>query len=275
MVAKIVAHGRDRAEAVRKLARALERTALLGTPTNQSFLIDCLRHPTFRSGGAHTGFIDENLPRPSAPPMPPELLAAVLAGVCTDPARAAMLNEPPTILSLVAGDRTIEARVRRVGPAVEATLPGEGGPRTIVVEHLRVDDEEGPLRAIACEIEGRSFVVRLADTGEALLATAGGRSWTLTRPNPLGRRARMSDGTIIAPLSGRVLSVAAELGATVRAGDVLIVIEAMKMEHRLCAGADGLVAAIDVKVGDQTRVGQPLARVAVASNGAKAETARD
>ncbi|MDR3468594.1 MAG: acetyl-CoA carboxylase biotin carboxylase subunit [Xanthobacteraceae bacterium] len=270
MIAKIVAHGRDRNEAVRKLAGALERTILLGTPCNQSFLLDCVRHPEFRSGATHTGFIAEHFPRPAARPMPPEFIAAVLVAVSETSSRHGLRDQAPASVTVMAAGETIAGKVRRVGACAEVMFTAGGSSRTVVVEHLRIVDEAPPVRSVVCEVEGRTVAIGFVDTGEAILVAAAGRNWTLARPNPLARRARISNGAIVAPLSGRVVGVAAELGAEARAGDVLVVIEAMKMEHRLCAGVDGIIAAIDVKVGDQTRVGQVLARVAVAADGAAA-----
>ena len=268
MVAKIVAHGNDRNEAIRKLVGALERTVLLGTPCNQSFLLDCLRHQEFRSGAAHTGFIEQHFPSPAAQPMPPELMAAALAAVYTAPSQNALLNQTPTSLSVMEDGKKVDAKIRCVGPAVDVTLAADDRISTFSVEHLRVSDDVPPMRSILCEIDRRSFKVGIVDTSEVIFATSAGRTWTLSKPDPLARRARASNGAIVAPLSGRVVSVAAQFGREVRSGDVLIVIEAMKMEHRLCAGADGKIEAIDVKVGDQTRVGQVLARIAIATGDA-------
>ena len=152
------------------------------------------------------------------------------------------------------------------------TLARDSDVRTIAVKHLHVGEEDPPQRVVRCEIDGRSYRVGIVDTCETTFATAAGRSWNLVRPNPLARRARASNGAVVAPLSGRVVSVTAQLGAQVRAGEVLIVIEAMKMEHRLCAGADGRIEQIEVRVGDQTRVGQILARVVTASEASAGES---
>jgi len=265
MVAKIVAHGDNRAEAIRKLAGALERTVLLGTPCNQSFLIDCLRHPEFRSSGTHTGFIAEHFAHPSVLPISPETLAAVLAGAYAPSSRSGLLGQTSTNVSVAIGEKSVDARIRQDGSAVMVTLMQDRDVRAVAVRHLHVSEEDPPQRVIRCEISGRLHRVGIVDAGETIFASAVGRSWNLIRPNPLARRARASNGAVVAPLSGRVVSVTAQLGAQVRTGEVLVVIEAMKMEHRLCAGADGTIEEIDVKVGDQTRVGQVLARVAAAS----------
>ena len=270
MVAKIVAHGDSRSEAIRKLAGALERTVLVGTSCNQSFLLDCLRHPEFRSSGTHTGFIAEHFARPAVQPMSPETLAAALAGAYAGQSRHGLLSQASSSVSVTIGDQAVDARISHDGSAVVVTLALDGDLRTVSVRHLHVSEEIPPQRVIVCEIDGRIRRVGIVETGEAIFATAAGRSWTLVRPNPLARRARVSNGVVVAPLSGRVVSVSARSGARVQAGEVLVVIEAMKMEHRLCAGADGTIEEIDVKVGDQTRVGQVLARVAAAASGASA-----
>jgi geranyl-CoA carboxylase alpha subunit len=261
MIAKFVAHGPTRDEAIRKLARALESAVLLGTPTNQAFLIDCLRDPAFRAGAAHTGFIVERFPAPSAAPLPPETLAAILAAAYLGDGRPGLLTQPSAHVVLTRGRDAVEADLTRRDGAVDVSLSIAGQSHAIRVARIETSAAEAPLLRARCEIGGRTFAIAFVNGESELIATADGRTWRLEKPDPLARKTRAANGDVLAPLSGRVVAVAADVGATVRAGDVLIILEAMKMEHRLSAELSGVVEELSVRVGDQTRVGQTLARI--------------
>ncbi|MCY1391786.1 Acetyl-/propionyl-coenzyme A carboxylase alpha chain [compost metagenome] len=256
MIAKLVAHGTDRAEAVRKLAAGLEQCVLLGTPSNQAFLIDCLRHPLFRAGRAHTGFIAEQFPSVAPKPLPAPLLALALASELAAP-EAGLQRGQPARLRYRLGDAELDVRLVAGPDAAEVELDG----RRLAVRHLS-RETPGIARRIVGEVDGERLALTLASLPDALLLAHAGLSWRLERPDALAREASAgSDGSLNAPMSARVIEVAVRNGERVAAGDLLMVIEAMKMEHRLCARIAGVVEGLELRVGDQTRTGQTLARI--------------
>ena len=258
MVAKLVAHGGTRREAIRKLARGLEDCVLLGTRTNQSFLLDCLLHERFLAGDVHTGFIAEHFaagtPRAELPAAALALISAWRGGVPGD-AGAIGLRAPRPVQFVCAGNDIHAEVVARGAQACTVRLAAHE--QAFEIRDIAVTDA-----SLGGEVDGRRVVVDFAEAGFELHAAWRGRSAVLSFSDPLARKAGATgDGSITAPLSGRVVAADLAPGAAVKAGDVIVVLEAMKMEHSLCAPFDGTLETLEVKLGDQTRVGQTLARV--------------
>jgi acetyl-CoA/propionyl-CoA carboxylase biotin carboxyl carrier protein len=241
MLAKIVGHGLDRAEALARLTDALDATVILGLTTNLRFLRWLVREPVFRDGEARTDTLDRIWPpddwaaRTAIPGAAWTTAAALLS---TQPARSAetadpwggpwRLNAPPTV-----------------------RLEAEGHFRTVVV-----DPAAPALRAIRVgdtahvDLAGRSVAFRPAtapDVDRAAEAAAAG--------------AGVGAQTLVAPMPGRVLAIHRPVGNAVVAGDPVITLEAMKMEHVVSATASGTVTDIAVRVSDQVSRGQRLAAI--------------
>ncbi|MDR2991200.1 MAG: biotin/lipoyl-binding protein [Burkholderiaceae bacterium] len=257
MVAKLVAHGATRREAIRKLARGLEDCVLLGTRTNQSFLLDCLSHERFVAGDIHTGFIAEHFAQGiHAADLPDEALALIAAW------RGGGLGAAALIGRAAARPVEFSCAGQAIAALVEPALPGctvrlaSDGPALAVCD---IAHTEGTLSG---EIGGRRITLAIIQEGFALHVAWRGRSAVLTLADPLARKpAASGDGTLTAPLAGRVVAVNAAPGTTVKAGDIIVTLEAMKMEHSLAAPFDGTLENAGVKPGDQVRPGQMLARV--------------
>jgi acetyl-CoA/propionyl-CoA carboxylase biotin carboxyl carrier protein len=284
MLAKVIAHGPDRETALRRLDGALSETTLLGVSTNVAFLRALLRHPDVLAGDLDTGLVERALDDLVAPeqavPDPVYAVAALQKVLERDPAANATADRDPWDLPggwrlgepawstwrfELSGHDPVDVRVRgRVG-AAEVSVGG-GEP---VACALRVDGRgDGGT-------DGGDLVLSYADATQRYTSagTDGrrwlgrrGRTWALNETDRLSA-ARTSGaggaagGILRSPMPGTVLSVAVAEGDQVSAGQPLVVIEAMKMEHSVRAPFDGVVAAVVVKAGATVGVDEPLVTV--------------
>jgi propionyl-CoA carboxylase alpha chain len=268
MLAKVLAHGRTRAEAARRLSDALARAELHGLATNRDLLVTVLRHPEFLAGGADTGFLGR---RPcTAPLVGPEgvRLAAAAAALAAQAERrvsARVLGtlpsgwrNNPSQAQVVRFDEGPEVRYRfdRHGRALmELTVDGEplAAPRLHACAPDRVELEVDGVR--------RSYrVARGAvntDEGQVDLHPAPRFA------DPAAAAA--AAGSLTSPMPGTVVRVAVQEGAAVEAGALLVVLEAMKMEHEVRAPAAGTVAELRVQAGSQVETGAVLVVVEVSA----------
>ncbi|MEE4421279.1 acetyl/propionyl/methylcrotonyl-CoA carboxylase subunit alpha [Streptomyces bugieae] len=252
MLAKVVAHAPTRAAAVRALAGALERAAVHGPVTNRDLLVRSLRHPEFTGGRMDTGFYDRHLAELTAPDEDPYApLAAALAGarghrfggfrnVPSQPRSKRYRSEPYGIEH--------EVRYRHTRDGLEAD-----GVRVVHASPSRVVLEVGGVR--------RTF--RVAAYGDRVYVNDVALTALPRFTDPSEQRA---PGSLLAPMPGTVVRVAEGLaeGAAVTAGQPLIWLEAMKMEHRITSPAAGTLTALHAAVGRQVEVGALLAVVDVA-----------
>lgn len=250
MIAKVVAHAPTRAEAVRKLAGALERAAVHGPVTNRDLLVRSLRHEEFTRGRMDTGFYDRHLAALTEPVRDPRApLAAALADACGRSRFGGWRNVPSQPQSkryLMAGEEH-EARYRhtRAGLAAE-----DEGVRVVHADACRVVLEADGVRRT---YEVARYGDRVHVDGIALTA--------LPRfPDPALQRA---PGSLLAPMPGTVVRLADAVaeGAAVRAGQPLLWLEAMKMEHRITAPVTGTLTALHATAGQQVEPGMLLAVV--------------
>jgi geranyl-CoA carboxylase alpha subunit len=257
MLAKIIAHGATRDEARRRLACAVEDTRLLGVTTNKGFLAAILHHPVFADGHATTGFIDAHMGSETGTDDPGlRQLALAAALIHMRSAGGADLadwrNSAPAPwryrieVDGVVHDLRLHAERHRQG--VLCTVASDGGADRIDI--LRLGDGEGTYIA-----DGIRRPLHFASDGDWLFVDGpgGGTGFRdLTHAASADDEATGS-GRILAPMDGAVRLVAVAPGDRVRRGQALVVLEAMKMEHRLCADVDGVVERVAVAVGDQAR----------------------
>ncbi|MFG2501769.1 biotin carboxylase N-terminal domain-containing protein [Streptomyces sp. NPDC048441] len=253
MLAKAVAYAPTRAQALRKLAGALDRAVVQGPVTNRELLVRSLRHPEFVEARMDTGFYDRYLAELSAPaPDPHAALAAALAdahgrsrfggwrNLASQPQVKRFRSEPDGV------EHEVRYRHTREGLAAD-------GVRVVSVSGERVVLEVGGvLRQFKVARYGdRVYVGNAALTPLPLL------------PEPA---VRQEPGSLLAPMPGTVVRLADGLvaGARVTAGQPLIWLEAMKMEHRISAPATGTLTALHAAPGRQVEVGALLAVVDVA-----------
>jgi 3-methylcrotonyl-CoA carboxylase alpha subunit len=252
MIAKVIAHGKTRIEALNRLGEALDRTVALGPRTNVAFLAALTRAQQFRAGDFDTHFIDRNLEALGAVPQPLDKAAAALGAMklfARDAARIASLTEPEDDASpspwdaadgfQLSGGRVLSFRVKADGETVTARVAyGNNGPVVTI---------GGVAAANALS----------AETPEAVFVLHKGRQ---TKISPLDVSAldaadSAGGGTVRAPMHGKVLAILVEDGERVVKGQRVAIIEAMKMEHSLAAPIEGVVAGIAVAVHGQAAEG--------------------
>ncbi len=269
MIAKVIAWGPDRATAIDRLAGALDGSIVEGLKSNRAFLARLATHPAFRAGDIDTGFIARHMAELGPPAQLPDaaLLAATLATAIDEPSAATDL--PATLFDRFAGFRINLPAERTVRLWAGATLHSltlrRAGDRWRVAG-LDGIAEVGARReadgAIELDLGGQLAVAYVIAGPDSVEVRMGGQSWRLaTRAPRKEAHAGLSDGRITAPMPGRVLAVDVVPGQAVHAGDRLLVLEAMKMEHRLTARAAGEVKAVHVAVGDQVADGMLLVEI--------------
>jgi geranyl-CoA carboxylase alpha subunit len=240
MVAKFIAHGSDRADALRRLTRALEDVPLLGLKNNGRFLCDLLAHPQFRASEMTTTRLDEwaaagepLLQRPAPPDAAWRLAAALLAP--RGAARPASVAAQELTLQCDGESRTLNA------PPAGVTIEGES---------------EGKVRYTLDGVTRRAHAVR---DGATLHLALDGGSFSFTEPSPYPARDAGVDPRLSrAPVAGVVAQVLVAPGDSVAAGQPLLCVEAMKMEMWLHAAAAGTVRAVNVKTRDAVASGAVL-----------------
>ena len=246
MVAKLIAHGQDRDDAIRRLRRALEQVPLLGVANNGRFLRDLLHHPDFRQAAMTTTRLDEWAAQGEAllqRPQPPEaawMLAAALMGGTSDgrPASVARFD-----LTLACGG---EKRTLRAPP---------GGIEILAVADGRVCWREG----------GVIRRTRLHRSDDRLDLVFDGAVFSFTEASPWPAHENTADPRRArAPVAGVVAQVSVAVGQAVSAGQPLVCVEAMKMEMWLHAAAAGTVKAVHANPKDAVAAGAVLVELEIA-----------
>lgn len=247
MVAKLIARGETREDARRVLMGGLADTVALGVRTNQSFLRACLAHPEFINGAATTGFIDtykdDLLPETMAQEQQLAMIAAALlrAGPATG-----LSHGFPTPLRLQRGD-TVYAPVVQALPhgLCHVTMADQSLDVTV---HL-VDNDQA---RFAMDGVTQNAVLLRSEGQVALHLSNGSVAFDDLTYHPIETAGPAGgDGKVRASMNGAVASVCVAIGDTVTAGQTLLVLEAMKMEHAHTALVDGIVAAVHVTPGCQ------------------------
>ncbi|MFN3776533.1 acetyl/propionyl/methylcrotonyl-CoA carboxylase subunit alpha [Sphingomonas parapaucimobilis] len=222
MIAKVIAHGDTRDDAREALADALDEAVIWPVRTNAGFLVQALDHPDFASGQVDTGLIA----REGEALMPP-----------TEPSEEALAE---AAAALIGQDELSGFRLNAV-----------------------------PRRSARFLLDGRAITVDFGEAGDVppsptdeVLISEGGQSWSFTRWRADGLAAGgAGDGAILSPMPGRIIAVAVTEGQAVSAGQPLVTLEAMKMEHVLTAPFDGIVTDLKAETGGQVAEGVALVRI--------------
>ena len=233
MIAKLIAHGDDREEAIGALAAILDQVEVWPVRTNAAFLFNALLEPEFGAAEIDTGFIEKNLNTLVPDPEPDDAIwrgAAMVALAQADDEQGDL-----------AGFR-LNAPTRR-----QATLGRSGELRS-------VSPDDGEIAAVSGFSDGERVVVFYE--GQAYEFALGSRG--------TGTSHGIHDGEIEAPMPGKVTAVEVSPGETVVKGQRLLTLEAMKMEHALIAPFDGTVAELNAKTGSQVTEGTILVKVEAA-----------
>ncbi|MDK1472542.1 biotin carboxylase N-terminal domain-containing protein [Streptomyces sp. 549] len=268
MLAKAVAWAPTRAAAVRRLAGALRHATVHGPATNRDLLGAALTHPDFAAGRLHTGFLDQHLDDLTRTD-PAGTSAAALAAALADatgrsrfggwrnlpsgPQSKSYRAEPATDATDATGPAAVhEVRYRLDRDGLHAE--GHPGTRLVTAARDRVVLETGGIR--------RTYRVARYGTRVHVDSAEGARAFTAL-PRFTDPAARTEPGSLLAPMPGTVTRLAdgVRIGTAVAAGQPLLWLEAMKMEHRVTAPAAGTLTALHAEPGRQVEVGALLAVV--------------
>ncbi|WP_168706640.1 acetyl/propionyl/methylcrotonyl-CoA carboxylase subunit alpha [Gordonia paraffinivorans] len=274
MLAKVIAHGTDREEALERLDQALAHTRVLGVVTNIDFCRFVLRQPAVVDADLDTELLDRLVADYEVAEPSPE--AQVLVGLARIGVRDSgdvwssavgwrIGDTAPVITRLVSGGHhsTVSIRVDHADAQAvsgRATVAVEGvddaEPWEADVVYLPAGDGQGSARLI---VDGVSQSWSSVLVGESWWVSGPSGTWILDLARPvLDEAADERAGEITSPMPGTVVAVAAGSGDEVASGAAVVVVEAMKMEHTLSAPIDG-TAEVSVKIGDKVDAGQVLA----------------
>jgi len=268
MVAKLVVRGDNRAQALAQMRAALKDTALLGLTTNLGFLTRVLEDPQVQTGDIDTQYLDgaTALHKPDT---------HVADAVACAAACACMVRESSSPWGLARRKGVLDRQ------ALSAAAPlGTAGfwaeDRLIRAELKRCLDDE-----LELSVDGERFRLRVSAAGEVFRGSVNGVPWTACDTGSVielqvkGSRHTLEParfrrpgevktaGAALAPMPGVITLLPVQVGSTVREGEVLAVVEAMKMENQVLASENGLVTAIHFPVGANVNVGDLLVEVAV------------
>ncbi|MGI9052060.1 MAG: biotin carboxylase N-terminal domain-containing protein [Ilumatobacteraceae bacterium] len=263
MVAKVIAHGATRAEAARTLAAALEQACLHGPVTNRDQLVRILHHPAFLAGDLHTGFLDEHpCTEPSEGDVATAAVAVAMAEQAANRASARVLAGIPSgWRNNSAVDQSITLACRASTTTVTYRL-GRDSHIALDGEPIAVAVVDATPTRVVVQLDGvrRRYEIGRHDAHRYVDAEDGHVTFVVLPRHPEPGSA-LAAGSLTAPMPGSVLRVHVGPGDTVAAGQPLVVVEAMKMEHQVNAPADGVVAEVFVRHGDQVDTGQVLLRL--------------
>jgi acetyl/propionyl-CoA carboxylase alpha subunit len=271
MVAKVIAHGATRDDAVRLLADALTRAELHGTTTNRDFLVGVLRHDEFVAGDADTSFLDRHDPAELAGSLldlREQRLAVSAAALALQAARR---EEATVLASVPSGWRNVPAAPHEVTftAGEHEWVVGYAFDRSNRLTTLQVDGEGVPgavlHRAtpdhVDLEAAGRRrrFGVHAEPSGAVHVNCDAGQLSLLEQPRHPQIEDIAAAGSLASPMPGSVWKVLADQGQDVEKGQPLLIIEAMKMEHEIVAPVAGPLEELRVAEGDQVDAGTILA----------------
>ncbi|BBZ31928.1 acetyl/propionyl/methylcrotonyl-CoA carboxylase subunit alpha [Mycolicibacterium confluentis] len=266
MLAKVISYAPTRAQAAAMLADTLTRTRLHGVRTNRDLLVNVLRHPAFLDGETDTAFFDTHGLATLAAPLADDAsvrasaIAATLAEAAHNRAGARVFAGVPSGWRNVASsnqtktfragdtDHLVAYRVTRTG----VLLPDDDAVHVVSTSPQCVVLDEG----------GAETAFSVARHGEVVYVDSSrGSVEFVAVPRFVEPGSTIAAGSLVAPMPGVVIRLGANEGETVTAGQPLVWLEAMKMEHTLTAPNSGVLAELNVTEGQQVEVGAVLARV--------------
>ena len=278
MIAKVIGWDRDRTSAIARLGQALEQTHVVGTTTNLDFLSAICGSAAFIEADLDTGFIEQN-----AKTLFPEA-GAVDAATLALSALAELIwqGDAAARKGRVGGDPYSPWQMNdgwRVNDRGHVDLPFRDGEEEVTVVaymdgagyRMVIREKELTVRGafdaegrLAAEIDGHRVTASVIRHGEErhILGPLGTRQLAYVNPHQAQASSGSHGGRLTSPLPGRVVSVAVAAGDSVSAGQTLMVIEAMKMEHSIAAPAAGTVETVHFSEGDQVDEGAELLTLA-------------
>jgi acetyl-CoA/propionyl-CoA carboxylase biotin carboxyl carrier protein len=289
MLAKVAAWGPDRSTALRRLDAALAATVVLGVGTNVAFLRDLLSDPDVIAGRLDTGLVERRIAGTEGAAEPsPDISAHIRQALAAAALARALTLEPAgpvtdpwdipdgwrpgerawTTFRLSHGPGTVtEVRVRGLASAGAEVAVGDGAPVA-----ARASFHDGDL---VITYGGRTVRFAYAADGPVTWLGRDGAAWAIGEAPPpalRGARAGSADGTVRSPMPGTILAVHVTVGDTVSAGQPMLVVEAMKMEHTVTAPLDGVITELTAKAGQQVPMDEPLAVISPGTDGGRLGT---
>lgn len=261
MIAKVIARGEERSQALDHLADFLAHAEIIGPGENLSFLSYLVGHPEFRAGRADTRFVDGIDPATFAPPVEPPADSLVAAAMYVvrqrerrSAARAARSNDPYS-----PWNETDCWRLNDRGHQDLTFVYGEA-PVEVTVSHIGADYVVGHEGFGECTVACDQTVGHVVESDGNLHVYGLGPTIRLRLYDPVIAASESAEGagSLAAPMPGKVTAVRVKAGDAVEKGAPLIVLEAMKMEHTVTAPADGTVEAVHFAVDDQVDEGVEL-----------------
>jgi propionyl-CoA carboxylase alpha chain len=262
LVAKVVAHAPTREEAAAVLASALRRAAIHGPVTNRALLVRILEHPEFLAGAIDTGFLDRHDPAGLGRPLPDpaqEGLAAVAAALSDQVFERSRSRALATIPSgwRISGDRPQRRAYR--GEHGDHAIDYTATPQVAVAGLPDIAVTECTSNTVEMTRGGETLHFSIARYGEERhVDSEAGPVRLTTIPRFPQTEVPEAPGSLHAPMPGKVIRVEVTEGSAVSEGQVLLVLEAMKMEHTLRAPHTGTVVEVDCGPGDQVEAGEVL-----------------
>ncbi len=261
MLGKVIAHGANREQAVARLCGALQATAIEGLPTNRMFLLTCLQHPVFALGQAlvpflvnHGDEVRESIKAQESALLPWAMTAWV--------AQRGQRGVNPLPCSLVRNLRVRHRGHRLDVPVVEL---GQGNLQ------LAIGDDEvlahthwlNP-HAVQVRIGGVTHEVRVG--AECQVQGLAYRFDDLSFEPPQRAPDPSAERHLLSPMNGKVVAVSTQVAQSVKAGDTLVIVEAMKLQHNVTAPRDGVVESVHVDIGQQVPPRHQLVSLALSSS---------
>lgn len=259
MLAKIITSGDNRAVALQRMRRALRSLSVQGVVTNRDFLLRVLSHPEFIAGNFDTHFIEQHMQEAlnEPPDDSAERCAAVVATLAAQQQRELERVIIPTVPSgwrnnfhtpqwaeYEVGDRVHRVEYRHLGENVFTISIGE------TQQQVRVVSWDDP--RITLEVDGHRTTARVIMSGDHTYVRADEIDAALAlKPRFPDKASLVPAGGCVAPMPGKIIEIRVSEGDTVQAGQVLLIMEAMKMEHSVSAPQDGTVNQVSVVSGDQ------------------------
>ena len=265
MLAKVIASGRNRVEAIQRMTRALEDMSIQGLITNRTFLIDVLQHDAFESGNITTHFIDTHYPEIQRDTPAEETLhthAMVVTALASQKRREhrrlsslrpGWRNNPfgNQIANFAWDDVAIDVSYKSIGHDLFEMSAGE---ESCAVRLISTSGHEASL-----EIDGVRRTYRtIRDSGTWYIHSPLGSTTLKIVPRFSDGQGDTSQGDCVAPMPGKILEVLVEAGQTVAEGDTIATMEAMKMEHAVTTSRNGVIEKVLVAPGDQVDARAPL-----------------
>jgi propionyl-CoA carboxylase alpha chain len=256
MLAKVIASGSDRSAVARRLAGELERATIHGVGTNRELLAWILRQPAFLAGDTDTAFFEKH---GVGKPMDDDVvrMSALAAALADAAGRVGPVRVPSGWRNLPSQPQRKSYRVGDAVHQVAYRLTRDG-----LVADGNVSLVESAPDRVVLEVDGvrRSFEVAAYD-GLVCVDSSLGRVSLTPVERFVDPARQVVAGSLVAPMPGTVIRVGVQVGDTVKEGQPLLWLEAMKMEHTIAAPADGVVGELNVQAGQQVEVGAVLAVV--------------